>query len=223
MGLDDFMDLDVDEDESSQTTSSSDDDENPLEAHDNWRKDDSSEWERYGHNSFEYTQEYEDTIAGQVDITKGLLKYRLPVFPHIQPVPDSQKGERKFEHLSRYRQEGNIKKFVCFSHGTVALGNIPREIIMLDTGHAEKEDCMKAIEKKIDVKPTPSTEVELVMVANSTHLIKLAIADSLVDSWKAMADVETAKAILMEDNANTVVGDKTDEEHVGNEYHIEPW
>lgn len=225
MALDDFMDLDSDPETDSSNDEKTEDNshESPLKDFDSYKKTSDGDWESYGHLSFQTTEEWRQTIVGSMEKQDGLVKYSLPAFPHIQHTKNSECDKKRFESGKRYKIDGSIKNFSCFSCGVVKLSSIPRELIMIDVGEVKKDKCMDKITDRIDEEVNKETKVELLLFANTTHLIKLAIADSLVDSWKAMADVETAKAILMEDNANTVVGDKTDEEHVSNEYHIEPW
>lgn len=222
MGLDDFMEMGT-EPEEEETTSSSDDDESPLEEYNNWEKDNSGNWTRYGPFGYESTEEYEDTVAGTLEQHGDLFKYNLPIFPHIEPRESDIVNAPFHEEGKRYSIKGVAHTVSCFSSGVVPLGTIPREIIMLDTGKVEKDKCMGVLKERLDTDPLPSLEVKLLYFAKTRQLVKMAIGDSMVNDWSIFMKRELEDAVF-DEQATVPFREKDSGGHdVKGVTQIEPW
>jgi len=190
MGLDDFMDIDSGDTEDKQTETDDDNEESDLLEHENFRDDD-GEIKKNGPLGYESFEKYEETIEEELAWKKDLYKYRLPIFPRIEM-------EEKYETGTRYRAFKGNETISCITKSRLRLANIAREIIMLDTGHVEKEDCINELESRFDTMVTPGTTVHLYFFNQTRNICKLAIADSMTDDWSLQNKDHVLKAMYDE-------------------------
>jgi len=212
MGLDEFMDI---ESTSSDSTKENDN-ETSITDKDGITKYDDGDIGSRGPIGYQDFDEYRSTIDGEVEIHGSLFKYKMPIFPHIE-------NKEKYSQESRYKLKNEMQDVSCVSSGKTSLGNLSRELIMLDTGETDKQMCLDVLEKRFGNRPKPSTTVVVYFFSKVRHVAKMAIADEKTDNWTSPNKDEVIKAIY--DETYTQRFSKTD----GNDYehkhwnHIEEW
>jgi hypothetical protein len=204
MGLEQF----IDEDLSSSGSDNNEDDSN--ESQDQKQAEDNTG--PYGYESY---SEFEDTVEDHVSVNSDSIKYRLPVFPII--TKDSE-----YSTAARYTL-GDAEGIVsCLSTQQMTLGNVPREVIMLDTGEVEKDECMSELEDRFGSDVGPDTQVVVNTFHQVRHVVKMAMADSMTDDWSIKDTEHAMKAIHGEsytqrfrksDDVDTELKGHTDIEH----------
>lgn len=183
MGLEEFVDIDTSEpEEDSETETES------IEAVNSGP---------YGYSSFE---EYEDTVTGHIEKHGDLFKYRLPIFSVINYKEVYNTG-------SRYTLGPEKAIISCISSEITKLGDIPRDVIMLDTGQVEKQDCIDVLSNRfeqeistnqLDREITPDANVTLSTFNYVRHVVKMALGDSMTDDWTLKQKDHVLKSIYNE-------------------------
>ena len=205
MGLDDFMDV-----EPSSTDNTTED----VEKSNN--QEESIVDNNYGPIGYESLEEYEDTVDKSIKLEGGLFKYNLPIFPVIENTDT-------YSTSTRYREENMKRNLSCINVDKHILSDVPRELIMLDTGETDKNKCLEVLTERFGEEAKPDTEVYVYFFAKIREIAKFAIGDSLTDSWSLKDKDHILKAIY--DESYTQRFRKSDE--VDSKYkhidHIEPW
>lgn len=174
MGLEEFVDI-----ETSEPEDNGNDEKESIQAVNDGP---------YGYSSIE---EYENTVTGHIEKHGNLFKYNLPIFPVIQ-------HKEVYDTESRYTL-GKGKTIVsCVSSNIAVLGNIPRDIIMLDTGEVEKEKCIDVLSDRFGTDVSPDTNVTLSMFSRVRHIVKMAMGDSMTDDWSLKQKDHILKSIYEE-------------------------
>jgi len=205
MGLDDFMDV-----EPSSTDNTTED----VEKSNN--QEESIVDNNYGPIGYESLEEYEDTVDKSIKLEGGLFKYNLPIFPVIENTDT-------YSTSARYREENMKRNLSCINVDKHILSDVPRELIMLDTGETDKNKCLETLSERFNQEAKPDTEVYVYFFGKIREIAKFAIGDSLTDSWSLKDKDHILKAIY--DESYTQRFRKSDE--VDSKYkhidHIEPW
>lgn len=194
MGLDNLID-DEENESSNQTTKKSNKSKTSSKT-DNFTSPrlTSSSTGPYGYESKE---KWENTFEGDIKLHGDLFKYRLPIFSHIE-------NEKIYNFGSRYKlmSSGDVMitggPTACIYMRKIVLSNIPRELIMLDTGQTEKKDCYDVFEERFNEEVHDETSVYLYMFMQTRHITKMAIGDEQVDSWSTYPVDQQLKAIYDE-------------------------
>lgn len=148
----------------------------------------------YGYQS---SEEFNETVEGKLKPHGDLFKYHMPIFPHIE-------NTQKYLFGSRYSisNEGDSiiigGKVSAIYMRKVTLSNIPRELIMLDTGETEKDKCYSVLKERFDEDVNDDSTVYLYMFIRTRHITKMAIADEQVDSWSTYPVDRLLKAVYNE-------------------------
>lgn len=222
MGLDDFMDLGDEESQtskskSSRSTTSSSSSFDELTKYDNWVKEEDGEVHRRGPLGYASRDEYDDTFKGDVDPHGSLFKYFLPMFPHIEP-------ERKYDVGSRYNistlPPGTV---TCICSRNQKLKKIPREMVMLDSGSTEKEDCIETLSERFGFEVDGETEVYMFMFCATRHIAKMAMADEFADNWDLDNRDRVLKAVYGESYTQRFREKDTGELDLKHLDHISEW
>jgi hypothetical protein len=190
MGLDNFMDIDVDEDDTSESIDEPED-ESPLDKHDNWTRDEQGNLKRRGPYGYSDREEYEDTIKGELNTHGDQFKYHLPIFPQIEI-------EERYNRGDRYKHDNSFKPVSCIAYHTLPLYKVNREVIMLDTGHTEKEECLRILSERFGREVTPKTEVHLYIFAYMRHIVKMGMAGEFTDGFGLEEKDRVLKAVYDE-------------------------
>lgn len=215
MGLDDFMDLDVDEKDTSESENTATS-EPELLKYDSWTKDADGDLEKRGLYGYESREEYKDTIVGELETHGDLFKYHLPIFPHIEPSKEYERG-------NRYNRETDRTTVTCVSHNMTELHRVNREVIMLDTGHTEKENCLETLSNRFGFEVEPTTEVHMYFFACMRHIVKMAMGDEFVDSWNLDNKDRVLKAVYGETWTQKFREKNTGERDLKHTDHIKEW
>lgn len=195
MGLDDFMDLDTESESSGSSSSSTK--QNPSEVSgdlsnsDKWVKEEDGTLKSKGPYGYSDREEYEDTIEGKLELHGDLFKYHLPIFPHIEYNQEYTRGQR-------YNRADSYSTVTCVAHHQIELRKINREVIMLDAGHSEKEECLDILKNRFDEGVGPDTEVHLYFFAMVRHIVKMGISDEFVADWGLESQDRVIKAVYGE-------------------------
>jgi len=213
MGLDDFMDIEADSTDNTSNQNTEDtSDKSELADKENFRDDGT----QYGPLGYESVDEYRATIAGQINWEGKLYKYQLPIFPQIEL-------EDKYSESARYEAFKRKQIITCATKQRMRLCDIPRDVIMLDTGEVEKDECISALEDRFDQNITPGSTVFLYFFTQTRHIAKMAIGDSLTDDWSLKNKDKVLKAIY--DESYTQEFRKRDdvEDELKHIDYISPW
>lgn len=179
----------------SNTTSNSQSDESGSESkllkYDNWVKGDDGKPERRGPYGYSDREELEDTIEGNMEEHGKMFKYYLPIFPHITQSPEYDRGKR-------YDMSESFKTVTCVSATRTELRAVNREMVMLDCGTTEKEECMETLSDRFGEDVEPTTEVSLHIFAKMRHVVKMAMGGEFVDDWSLSDKDRVFKAIYGE-------------------------
>lgn len=191
------MDMSDDSESSSKSTDNSNEQSSDsggtskLLKYDNWVKGDDGKPQRRGPYGYESRDELEDTNVGELTGHEDLFKSNLPIFPHITTPPGYERGKR-------YDMSDMKTTVTCVSKTQAELRTINREIIMLDSGSTEKQDCMESLEQRFGTEVQPTTEVCLHMFAKMRHVVKMAMGGEFVDNWKLEDKDRVLKAVYGE-------------------------
>lgn len=214
MGLDNLID-DADEStESSSNKSSNIQQDNLFEY--GIGTDTREEPRTYGSFGYSSMEKYEDTIKGELKTHGELFKYHLPIFPHIEK-------SASYEPRYRYRMENRRTAVTCIVKHTTSLKYIPRDIIMIDTGNVEKNDCIQELCNRFETAISPDTEVQLYFFSNVRHLVKMAMSDVLTDDLSTFKKDMILKAVYDEQYTQKFREKHNEEMNLENIDRIEPW
>ena len=222
MGLDEFMDIEPAEESKSNKDSSNTQEDSKLEDLDNYRKTEQG-YKKYGPYGYESVSEYNDTVSGTIEEHGDMFKYNLPIFPHIEGEQIGKSETHWSKSAKRFRMKNSRKAVSVVSCEDIPLGEIPREIIMLDTGEVEKDQCIDVLEDRFDYRPSPSSIVSLYFIANVRHLVKMAMGDAKVEEWSLKSKDHIIKAVFGESYTQKFRRDKTVDGDMKSVDHIEPW
>jgi hypothetical protein len=198
MGLEEFVDI-----ETSEPNDDAESEEETLKAVNSGP---------YGYPSFE---EYEDTVTGHIEKHGDLFKYRLPIFPVIE-------HKEIYDTESRYTIGPEEAIVSCVSSNIRVLSNIPRDIIMLDTGEVEKQECMDVLSERFGTEVSPDMNVTLSMFSQVRQIVKMAIGDSMTDDWSLKQKDHVLKSIYDESytqrfrNSSDIDEKLKKTDHIGN-------
>lgn len=210
MGLDDFMDIEADSteetnEEDTETTSE-------LANKENFDEDGN----RYGPLGYESLDDYQETVVGEINWKGELYKYRLPIFPQIEI-------EDKYSESARYRAFKRKQIVTCATKQRMRLCDIPRDVIMLDTGEVDKDMCISVLEDRFNRDITPGSTVFLYFFTQTRHIAKMAIGDSLTDDWSLKNQDKVLKAIYDESYTQQFRKQDDVEDELKNIDYIDPW
>lgn len=222
MGLEDFMDMGDDSESSSQSgsnsgsTNSSSGGESKLLKYDNWVKGDDGKPERRGPYGYSDRDELDSTIDGDMEEHGDMFKYNLPIFPHITLNPSYEQG-------MRYNMSESFKTVTCVSSVQTELRTVNREMIMLDCGTTEKDECISTLEERFGEDVEPTTEVCLYIFAKMRHVVKMAMGGEFVDDWSLEDKDRVLKAVYDESYTQRFREKNTGEHDLKHLDHIEEW
>lgn len=182
MGLDDF----TDSSNSSAKTSSKEQKSNSKETIG------TREHKQYGPYGYQTFKSYEDKVE-QLDfkVNEGLIKFRMPIFPMITL-------DNVMQTNGNYQIKPMMKKYSCISSEKVNLHQIQRDIVMVDTGKTELEDCLNTLSERFGIEVTPKTEVWLNMLSHTRSVVKLALGNEATGDVSSHKTDEILKAVYGE-------------------------
>lgn len=182
MGLEDFTDT------SSTTTDTNDEDK----SNNNSATVDTGEYKQYGPFGYETFEEYEETVEElDFEVNEGLMKFRMPIFPMITT-------DNCMSVKTRYIIKPMMKKFSCISSQQLKLYKIPREMVMLDTGQSEIDNCLEILSERFDEEVTPETEVWFNILTHTRSCVKLAIGNEVAGDISTYKRDEILKSVYNE-------------------------
>lgn len=182
MGLEDFTDS-----SSSSTNTSTEKEKDSSKA-----TVDTGEPKQYGPFGYETFEDYEETVEElDFEVDEGLMKFRMPIFPMITT-------EDYMSVKTRYIIKPMMKKFSCISSQNLKLYQIPREMVMLDTGQTEIDSCLKVLSERFDKDVTPETEVWFNILTHTRSCVKLALGNETAGDISAFRKDEILKAVYNE-------------------------
>lgn len=194
MALDDFMDFDNDDtDTSSESETSS-----------NETDEQTTQLAPKGPHGYETYEDYKDTIDGEIPTDYDLIKYSMPIFPEITRNVEYECG-------TRYRDSEKKTPIACVLSQQTTVENIPRELLMIDTGETEKQECMNTLSDRFDLDVDASTEVILNIFLKTRHVVKLAMSSSINKSVSTQNRSLIAKAIYNESYSDHLQSQLNDE------------
>lgn len=216
MGLDEFMDIESNDNKSSDSKNSSDGKDNDYNI---TEKDGITQYKDgnvgpRGPYGYEKIDDYRNTIVSDIDTHGSLFKYHLPIFPHIE-------NKDKYNRGDRYGGISGHQGTSCVSKLKTPLIKINREIIMIDTGQTSKDDCLSVLENRFDESVGPDHEVYLYIFAKTRNLVKMALGDEMTDSIGAHKKDEILKAVYDETYTRRFRKSNDGETKLNN--HIEKW
>jgi len=161
-------------------------------------------------------EELEDTIEGNMEEHGKMFKYYLPIFPHITQSPEYDRGKR-------YDMSESFKTVTCVSVTRTELRAVNREMVMLDCGTTEKEECMETLSDRFGEDVEPTTEVSLHIFAKMRHVVKMAMGGEFVDDWSLSDKDRVFKAIYGESYTQRFREKDTGEKDLKHIDEIEEW
>lgn len=212
MGLDNLID---DRDLSTETKTKSKSKDSDLLEYKSYREE-NGEIIKNGPYGYPTMDDYENTIKGELQEHGELFKYHLPIFPHIEKT-------NLYEPQYRYRMEEKGTVVTCISSNETKLKSIPRDIIMIDTGHVERDKCMDELSNRLDIKATPYLKVTLYFFSNVRHIVKMAMADELTNDLSTFKIDMILKAVYDEQYTQKFREKHNEEMNLQHTDHIEPW
>ena len=91
-----------------------------------------------------------------------------------------------------------MKKFSCISSQKLKLYQIPREMVMLDTGQTEIDNCLEALSERFNQEVTPETEVWFNTLTHTRSCVKLALGNETAGDVSTYKRDEILKAVYNE-------------------------
>lgn len=213
MGLEEFMDIEPDDNESSESKDKSKD-SNDITERDGITQYEDRDVGPRGPYGYEKIDDYENTIVGKIDTHGSLFKYHMPIFPHIE-------NEDKYNRGDRYGGISGHQGVSCVSKVKTSLVKINREMIMLDTGQTSKENCLKVLEERFGESVGPDHEVYLYIFAKTRNLVKMALGDEQTETIGTHGKDKILKAVY--DETYTRRFRKKDSGETKLHHHIEKW
>lgn len=153
---------------------------------------DTGEHKQYGPFGYETFEDYEETIEElDFEVDEGLMKFRMPIFPMITT-------EDCMSVKTRYKIKPMMKKFSCISSQKLKLYQIPREMVMLDAGQTEIDNCLEALSERFNQDVTPETEVWFNILTHTRSCVKLALGNETAGDVSTYKRDEILKAVYNE-------------------------
>lgn len=114
-----------------------------------------------------------------IEIEEDFVKLHSPITFLIKSGPAFYPGQRYvFQHSSeppKASWDGRV--FTCIGMYTLKVGDIPKEVAMLDVGTHGKAGVMKRLKRELDDKVTPDTEATIHFFSDTLQMRDLAQAN----------------------------------------------
>lgn len=181
MGLDEFMDIPSDDNESS-----SEDESETTETEEKTQNIGPK-----GPNGYETFEEYRNTVNGEISTDYDMIKYSMPIFPVITQDDEYDTG-------TRYKDSEKKTPTACVLSQDTQVSDIPRELLMLDTGKTSKDKCMNVLSDRFNADVQDTTEVVLNIFLKTRHVVKLAMSNAVNESVDTQSTSVIMKAVYNE-------------------------
>lgn len=183
---------------------------------DGWQKADDRSLERLGPYGYGSHEEFQETIEGEIELDSEKFRDHMPIFPVITQPPGYTRGRR-------YKHPDNKTTITCVSKTNSKLCLVNREMVMMDCGSTEKEDCIEELSQRFGESVGPETDVALHIFAKIRHVVKMAMSDEFVDQWSTENKERVFKAIYGESYTQHFRDKDTSGEDLKHINHISEW
>lgn len=211
MGLDDFMNIDSDSSTDSENNSSSSDDSSETDGdyefdfshRPEYCMGDDGTWQHKGRVGYKSQSSFADTVDHDQDIDiRPSMKHLMPIFTHLSTEKQADVGVR-YRTTPRvigsdedYPHHPVEKDITCIGAEKVKVEDMPREIMMLEVGETNQDECIGALEEELDIEIDKDTELWLHTFAKITEIARVAIADEETEGEHVNDKVHTVKDLI---------------------------